>query len=307
MDREQLLAFVQIARLGSFSAAARALDLSQPTITARIQALEREVGGTLFVRGGRPLELTERGLAFLPYARHTLELLIEGLEAAYQTEVGQQGQIRLGVTESLTGGFLALVLARFYQTHPRVEFFFRTGHTDQLAEMLHEGRVKLGLLTWPYFDPDLTPLLLLREPLVLVAPPNHPLAQFAEVDLSMLGRLGRPFLLVRWSGDSMKLVSSLKLAPHETIEVPLETTRALLRQGLGVSLLTHALVANELAEGHLCEIKLTGIGPLYRESGLVRLANAHALSPVLNDFVAHLKQVAQSSGLLTNFLTNTSG
>src|SRR5713226_4527053 len=90
MDTDQLLAFERIVREGSFSAAARQLDIAQPTISARIQTLETEVGGPLFVRGGRHLTLTERGESFLTYAKRALEVLNEGIEAARASEEGQR-------------------------------------------------------------------------------------------------------------------------------------------------------------------------------------------------------------------------
>ncbi|MBO0795369.1 MAG: LysR family transcriptional regulator, partial [Ktedonobacteraceae bacterium] len=72
MDIDQLRTFERVVREGSFSRAARSLDISQPTISARIQALEQEVGGALLQRGGRTIALTERGESFLPYARQAI-------------------------------------------------------------------------------------------------------------------------------------------------------------------------------------------------------------------------------------------
>ena len=81
MDREQLATFDRIAREGSFTRAAIALGIGQPAISARIQALEEQVGGTLFTRGRR-IALTALGESFLPFARRALEVLGEGIEAA---------------------------------------------------------------------------------------------------------------------------------------------------------------------------------------------------------------------------------
>lgn len=81
-DIEQLQAFDRIVRDGSFSRAALALNITQPTISARIQGLEQAVGGPLFLRGGRAILLTELGESFLPYARRALAVLAEEPEAA---------------------------------------------------------------------------------------------------------------------------------------------------------------------------------------------------------------------------------
>ena len=82
MDVDQLIAFERIVREGSFSRAAWELHIAQPTISARIQALEHELGGPLFVRNSRRVSLTERGASFLPYARRALAALTEGSEVA---------------------------------------------------------------------------------------------------------------------------------------------------------------------------------------------------------------------------------
>jgi len=82
VDLEQLATFDRIVREGSFSRAAWALGVAQPTVSARIQALERTVGGPLFRRGGRGVALTDLGLSFLPYARRAIEVLEAGVTAA---------------------------------------------------------------------------------------------------------------------------------------------------------------------------------------------------------------------------------
>ncbi len=81
MDVSQLAAFDRVVREGSFSRAAWALNIAQPTISARIQALEREVGGPLFERNNRRVSLTEKGVSFLPYARQALADITDGMQA----------------------------------------------------------------------------------------------------------------------------------------------------------------------------------------------------------------------------------
>ncbi|HNP72270.1 MAG TPA: LysR family transcriptional regulator, partial [Kouleothrix sp.] len=88
MDTEQLVMFERIAREGSFSRAAWALGVAQPTVSARVQALERAVGGQLFVRGSRGVALTDLGASFLPFARRALEVLDAGVAAAREAHAG---------------------------------------------------------------------------------------------------------------------------------------------------------------------------------------------------------------------------
>src|SRR5581483_6371377 len=129
MDTEQLQAFDRIVRDGSFSRAARTLNISQPTISARIQGLEHVVGGPLFLRGGRSIVLTELGESFLPYARRALAVLAEGTEATQAMQAGKRGRVTVGTIQSLAGGFLASSILCFHDAYPMVEFFVRTGHS----------------------------------------------------------------------------------------------------------------------------------------------------------------------------------
>lgn len=126
MDIEQLIAFERVVREGSFSGAAWSLGIAQPTVSARIQGLEKEVGGALFKRG-RKVVLTELGDTFLPYVRQTLTTLQTGLEAARLSHQGDRGRLSLGILRSLTGGFLSPALAKFHQQYPDVECYIREG------------------------------------------------------------------------------------------------------------------------------------------------------------------------------------
>src|SRR5262245_60734417 len=162
MDVDQLVAFDRIVREGSFSRAARGLQIAQPTISARIQALEQAVGGPLFVRSSRRIGLTALGVSFLPYARRALDVLSEGVEAARQAQGGQRGRMTIGTLGSLTGDFLAPALADFQRAHPDVECYVRAGSHQKIVELLYDGVVELGLIAWPQLDPlvvELMPLL----------------------------------------------------------------------------------------------------------------------------------------------------
>src|SRR6476469_2206001 len=149
IDTGQLLAFERIVRERSFSRAARALDIAQPTISERVRTLERAVGGALFVRGVRGAELTDLGATFLPFARRALEVLDSGVELARQTETGGRGRATLGLLESLSGAFLGPALATFHAAHPHVDVLVRAGRQRQVIELLYDGVVGMAIVAWP--------------------------------------------------------------------------------------------------------------------------------------------------------------
>jgi DNA-binding transcriptional LysR family regulator len=300
MDIGQLHAFERIVREGSFSRAARALTISQPAISARVAALEREIGGPLFRRGGRTLELTTRGEAFLPFARRALDVLGAGVEAAQLAEAGQRGRLTLGLLESLTGGVFASAVARFARTHAQVEIFMRTGHSDQIVTMLDDGLARLGVIIWPFYGAELTPLLRFREPLTLIARAGHPLVEQATqsatagatVTLADVARLADPFWLVRWNPAVSTLAARLGAMGCRVAEVPAPTARTLLLRGMGAALLTDAVVADELADGRLVRGTIRDAVPLDRESALVRLARGGPLPVTAQAFVRIVREEA---------------
>lgn len=291
MDRAQLQAFDRIVREGGFSRAARALGISQPAITARMQQLEREVGHPLFIRGGRGPTLTHFGESLLPYVQRALAILDEGVEAARASERGEHGRITIGVTESLAGGFLASAIARFTTTHPRIEFFVHTGHSDQIVEMMDDGLARLGLVTWPLLDDRVIPLVRFREPLILVASPAHPLTKERDITVGQAVAAADPLLLVRWGPAFNELIAGVGDSVGRMLELPIQTIRELLLRGIGAAFLPRGAVARELRDGLIAEIPLAPRDELMRECALITLRQTVQL-PAAMAFLAVVEDEA---------------
>src|SRR6266481_979798 len=179
-DFDQLLAFERVAREGSFSRAALAVGIGQPAMSARIRALEKALGGALFTRG-RGIALTPLGEGFLPWARRLLENLEEGVEAARLAQQGRRGRVPLG---ALAGGLVGPALAELIRARPELECVVTSADHEVLVERLLDGVVELALIAWPCSEAvaaSLTPLLLLREPVVLAAHPRHAVARRGRI------------------------------------------------------------------------------------------------------------------------------
>lgn len=298
MDTEQLEAFERIVREGSFGRAALTLGIAQPTISARVQALEQEVGGKLFERGGRGSSLTELGVAFLPYARRTLSVLAEGVEVSRDTLSGSHGRLSVGVLVSYAAGFFAQALSRFHASHPRVEVFVRTGHSSQILEMLRDGVVRMGLVSWPQVAGDLEVLLHFREPLVAVVRPESPLAKQNAVSLEEFVGQARPFYRVAWSPALFDTIG--RLSPRTEVssnaavlDVPAMSAHHMVLYSGGASILTRTSVEEDLENGRLAEVELTGAGGLVRSGALVCLKGAGRLPPASEAFSRVLKGTAE--------------
>ncbi|MCS7003056.1 MAG: LysR family transcriptional regulator, partial [Dehalococcoidia bacterium] len=173
VDLGQLEAFLQVAEHQSFSRAAEALFLTQPTISARIHTLERELGEPLFERSSRSVRLSEAGKAFLPYARRTLDMYREGRFAIDSLRQATAGHLRLGAARVYATYVLPDLLAGFHQRHPGVTVAVRTARSTALVEELFAGEIDIALVRNVHHD-DLELVELQHDPLMLAVHPSNP-------------------------------------------------------------------------------------------------------------------------------------
>jgi LysR family transcriptional regulator, low CO2-responsive transcriptional regulator len=298
-DFDQLLAFERVAREGSFSRAALAVGIGQPAMSARIQALETALGGALFTRGRR-IALTSLGEGFLPWARRLLETLEEGVEAARLAQQGRRGRLRLAALGSLAGGLVGPALAELVRARPDLECVMTSGDHEAVVERLLDGIVELALIAWPCSEAlaaSLSPLLVLHEPVALVAHPRHPIARRPRISPGELARKARPLLRLRWWPAHHPEITRLAQASGTFVEVPMETARHLVRHGVGAGFFTRTYVAEDLARGELREVRVHPFPRIFRDSALVRRARAAPLSPVAAYAVALIRRQARRLGL----------
>src|SRR5690606_7034889 len=117
----QIEAFIAAAEAGSFSAAAERLGVAQPSLSGRIQSLERSVGQQLFERMGRGVRLTDSGHSFLPYAQRVLRTLDEGRRVLDGARHGTEGQLAIGTAPAVGAYVLPRLLKVFADTNPGVD------------------------------------------------------------------------------------------------------------------------------------------------------------------------------------------
>jgi DNA-binding transcriptional LysR family regulator len=294
VDTDQLLAFERIVREGSFGRAAWELGIAQSTISARMRALERVLGGPLFERGRRPLALTPRGREFLPYARRALDVLREGRDAAGRAqEEGQLGRLRLGVLESLSGRPLALALETYRQRFPQVECEIHAGDHVRVVEELADGLIEMGLVVWPDPEPSIVPLKSIHtfdDAVVLAVSRTHPLARGGTVAHAELLHQGGAFLVPNWWPTVPQPVRRLAAEAWPVVRLPIQTALVLALRDQGVGLFTRSWIAREVGQGMLKEVRVEGLPALKRTSALVRVDRAGGLSIAAQHFAACLPQ-----------------
>jgi len=189
LDVKRLRVLREVARQGSFSAAADALSYTQSAISQQIAALERETGTTLVDRGARGINLTDAGEALVRHADAILTRIIDA-EAELEAIAGLRGG-RVRVASFATAGstFVPHAIATFHELHPAVEISLREADPEESVPALKAGQLDIAILFEPHGAGDLTDVEkvhLLEDPMSVVLPENHPLASKAKVRLKDL-------------------------------------------------------------------------------------------------------------------------
>src|SRR5436853_2128857 len=177
----QVQAFIEVARTGNVSRAAEALYVTQPALTARIQALEKELGEALFVRTGRGVRLTDAGRVFLPNAERAVQAVDDGRQALNDLRSASAGRLALGAAPAVSTSVLPPVLTRFANPHPRIAVAWRTGHSEEILAMVLKDEVQVGLVR-TLRHPDIDSFPLYEDELVLVCNPQHRFAPRGAVE-----------------------------------------------------------------------------------------------------------------------------
>ncbi len=300
MDLDQLRTFDRIVRDQSFTKAAAYLNITQATASMRIRALEQLLGVSLFVRG-RQVTLTDQGMTFLPYARRIIGTAQEGREALRRVE---RGRVSIASLRTLVSPLITESLLRFQEKYPAVDVVVREGRQAQIAAMLHEREVEMGILCWPNIDPlivDLEPLVIMRErvPLVVAADIAAKLPAKPTID-EVLSLVPRVIALRWWQADPETAAALVRLA-KTSVELPTGPARRLAIKGEGLGFFVNSAVAEDVKAGRLVEIAPVDFEPLHRDTAMV-VRNLAALErPMLADFV---REIALECALMGDIIDN---
>src|SRR6266446_7402808 len=177
MDFDQLEIFLEVARLSSFSRAAEKRFRTQPAISSQIRALEEEVGARLLDRSGGRVSLTASGKLFFKYAEETLERRKTILTEIAETERIPRGELVVGANEGTCLHILPEVFSDFKRTYPEVAVGIKRADYAKTLESVIDNSVDFGVVSLPVTDTRLTVVPVHRDELVIIVPPQHPLAK----------------------------------------------------------------------------------------------------------------------------------
>lgn len=182
MDLDQLRYFLRIAERQSFTRAAEDLGISQPALSRSIQRLEDELGQPVFERRTRSVALTDAGTLLQARAQQVLGILED--TKAEITDDGQSGRLRVGAIPTIAPYFLPEVLHQFAKEFPRATLLVQENTTDKLLKSCTQGEIDLAILALPIPAKYLEVEELFKEELLLVLPPDHPLAEKEQIRLT---------------------------------------------------------------------------------------------------------------------------
>ena len=288
-----LESFVEVARRGNVSRAAEALFLTQPAITARLKSLEKDLGVELFVRTGRGMKLSDAGRAFLPYAERAVSTVDEGRQLVANLQEGNVGALVIAAAPAVSTYVLPGILRVFRTTHPHVRLGVRTGHTEEVLEMVLRGEVHIGIGR-PIRHPDVELIPVLEDEMLLVVSARHPFATRGKVRMDELA--AERLILFDRTSSYHELTSNLfrqaGVVPASTLELDnVEAAKKMVQQGLGVALLPRMALAAELKARSLRPVKLIGTAPVLRPIVALRRRDAgEPIGPVAG-FLETLEEV----------------
>ena len=279
--------FLEVARRGNVSRAAEAIYVSQPTLTARLHALEAELGEKLFVRTRQGMRLTDAGRAFLPYAERATQAVKEGREAIAELNSASAGHLVIASAPAVSTYLLPPILERFAAAHPRVEVAVRTGHSEEVLQMVLKSEVQLGLgRDLRHHDIELIPFY--EEELGLMVAPGHHFAERKSVTMADLA--GEQLILFDRTSSYYELTqasfASAGLIPRSMFELDnIEATKKMVERRLGVALLPRTAVVIEVAAGTLRRVPISDGLPMRRRLVVMRRRDLGPPSGVVKAFV----------------------
>ncbi|MEC8959129.1 MAG: LysR family transcriptional regulator [Chloroflexota bacterium] len=298
MDFPQLEAFLEAANRGSFRRAADALYLSQPSVSARVQALEDEVGVALFHRTARGVRLTDMGRTFLPFAQRSMDTLRRGKEVLESVRQTSTGILNIATARVIGTYVLPETLHQFHQLHPDANLHIKVGGSSEVLQMVVNEEVQLGLARFMQ-HPDVDALHLYDEEAVLVVHPEHP---FARTGAAAMAQVAQEPLIVYDPGDPgssyfqfiNRVCRDAGVTPKVEMNLDsVEAAKNMVQLGLGISFLPRSGVRRELDSGSLSLIALAGT-PVVLLPTYVLLRRSQQHGPVV---VAFLKLLQETYGV----------
>ena len=290
----QLATFHTVARLGSVSAAAEEMHLTQPAVSIQIGVLEASAQTPLLQRSGRGIRLTEAGELLAAYAGRILDLWREAGEEMATLQGVFSGTLRVGAVTTAEY-LLPPLLVTFASQNPKVKVKLQVGNRDEIVRMLAGQEIDVAIMGRPPAELKTDSSAFARHPMAFLAAPNHPLMREPKLGIESLGTA---HILVRERGSGTRTTverifkdASLHLRIGSEMSSN-EAIKQMCAAGFGVAFLSMHTCVLELNAGVLKVLPMAG-NPVEREWFVMHLASRQ-LPQVAIAFEQFLREQAQA-------------
>ena len=304
INLHQLRIFQAVAQQRSYSRAAEVLYLSQPGVSLQVKALEKSVGLPLFEKSGRTLRLTEPGQELLAYSERIFALLDETQLVLEELSGARRGTVK--VAASTTAGIYIVpsALGGFHRENPKVKLTLDVVNRFTVQERLLNDEVDMAVMGLIEDTHDLEVAEFVPNELVVIASPNHPLAQAKQVSLE---ELSSEVFLLREAGSGTRTdVERLLLAKGVQVHVGMElrssgAIKQAVAADLGIAVIPLRAIELELLANRLVVLDVVGF-PVDRHWSLVRRAGRHlsATAQALWEYLLAYRDEANSKAKLAH-------
>jgi DNA-binding transcriptional LysR family regulator len=297
LDLRRLEVFCKVVELKSFTKAAEALMLSQPTVSEHLRNLEDTLGERMVDRLGREVIPTPAGKVLYQYARNIIQLSEDAVQAVQAFKGKLSGNLIVGASTIPGTYILPGLIGSFKTEHSDVQITLRISDTAEIVEQILDRKLEAGLIGSKWNNRKLELEESFPDELVLVAFPGHPWESRKEIAPDELE--GQPFIL-RERGSGTRAVMSAILQDHgfETSRLDVvaemgstEAVRQGIKERVGISILSRHAVDEDIRTGLLKAVGLKGVRFL-RPFYLVQRRGRQP-SPVCSAFLAHLRDESQ--------------
>jgi DNA-binding transcriptional LysR family regulator len=262
MEMAQLEYFVRVVEEKGFSKAASRVFRTQPAVSIAIRRLEQEIGLPLLERSQKTPVLTEAGQVVFDYAQRILGLRGEVGQAIQDLQHLKSGRVRVGANESTSLYLLPELILSFREQYPDVKVEIFRQVSSRLPRELLDRNIDLGLMAFEPVDPELEAFPVLKDELVLIMSPKHPLAGRSVVKVKELGN--EPFVAHNVNSGSRAKVIETFARQHTPLNITLElatieTIKRFVQKRVGLAFVPRMCVREELARGVLVTVPVRGL------------------------------------------------
>jgi DNA-binding transcriptional LysR family regulator len=271
VDLRQLEILQAIAETGSFTACGRKLHVSQSAISRQILLLEEELGEPLFLRVGRQVRMTPAAESLVQLGKRVFQDVRETVGAITDRSGELRGELRLAGGMTVCLYVFPPLLKHLRRVHPHLDVRLMVATANQSVAAIRAGRVDAGLLTLPVEESDLVTVPVLREELLVITTPSHPLARRRRMAAADLNR--QPFVLFETGSATRGVIDRFFVTSHIEPNIVMETEnveiiKAMVKTGLGVGIVPYQAVAREVRARQFFCARIEG-HELVRETGWV--------------------------------------